>query len=51
MGIELKDKGIAAISLYPGSVATEFIVANSNEQVETLATLKRRSVWAEQSLH
>ena len=29
MGIELKDKGIAAISLYPGSVATEFIVANS----------------------
>ena len=30
MGIELKDKGIAAISLYPGSVATEFIVANSD---------------------
>ena len=29
MGIELKDKGIATISLYPGSVATEFIVANS----------------------
>lgn len=27
MAIELKDKGIAAIVLYPGSVATEFILA------------------------
>lgn len=31
MGIELKDKGIAAISLYPGSVATEFIVAHAEK--------------------
>ena len=27
MAIELRPKGIAAISLYPGSVATEFVVA------------------------
>ena len=29
MAIELKEKGIAAISLYPGSVATEFILAHA----------------------
>lgn len=28
--IELKDKGIAAVVLYPGSVATEFIQANAD---------------------
>ena len=32
MAIELKDKGIAAISLYPGSVATEFIVAHAEQR-------------------
>ncbi len=29
MGLELKDKGIAAISLYPGSVSTEFVLENA----------------------
>ncbi len=29
MAIELKDKGIAAISLYPGSVSTEFVLENA----------------------
>lgn len=32
MAIELKDKGIAAIALYPGSVSTEFILANIGER-------------------
>ena len=31
MAIELKDKGIAAISLYPGTVATEFILAHATK--------------------
>lgn len=29
MAIELKEKGIAAISLYPGSVSTEFVLENA----------------------
>ncbi|MEM9035421.1 MAG: SDR family NAD(P)-dependent oxidoreductase [Actinomycetota bacterium] len=32
MAIELRDKGIAAVVLYPGSVATEFIVAASADR-------------------
>lgn len=32
MAIELKEKGIAAISLYPGSVATEFIKAHAESR-------------------
>jgi len=31
MAIELKDKEIAAITLYPGSVATEFIIASGRD--------------------
>ena len=31
MAIELKERGIAAISLYPGTVATEFILAHATQ--------------------
>lgn len=37
MAIELKDKGIAAIALYPGMVATEFIVESAGEAVRDTA--------------
>ena len=32
MAVELKDKGVAAISLYPGSVATEFILQHAGSR-------------------
>ncbi|MFP6808263.1 MAG: SDR family NAD(P)-dependent oxidoreductase [Pseudomonadales bacterium] len=39
MAIELKDKEIAAITLYPGSVATEFILASGRDPSGAQTTL------------
>ena len=39
MALELKDKEIAAITLYPGSVATEFILASGRDPSGAQTTL------------
>lgn len=40
MALELREKGIAAISLYPGSVATEFIVQHAGARGMDLAKVQ-----------
>ena len=40
MAIELEPEGVSAVSLYPGSVATEFIVDANKERQRDLSTFQ-----------